>query len=89
MAAERQGLKSEYLNQATGIASKMGIKVKFFSLKNLVIKPGAVAGMLRTIINFLKLRFPAFMGINVLWSLALFGKPHTHSLIPPPFNTLH
>jgi len=23
----------------------------------------------------LRARFPAFMGMNVLWSLALFGKP--------------
>ncbi|MCJ1318467.1 hypothetical protein MMC15_003795 [Xylographa vitiligo] len=72
VAAERQGLKSEYVTQATGIASKLGMKVKVPSLKDLVTKPGAVASMLRTIMNFLKLRFPAFMGMNVLWSLALF-----------------
>lgn len=29
--------------------------------------------MLRAIMNFLKLRFPAFLGMNVLYSLALFG----------------
>ena len=74
VAAERQGLKSEYVTQATGIASKLGMKVKVPSLKDLVTKPGAVASMLRAIMNFLKLRFPAFMGMNVLWSLAVFGK---------------
>lgn len=44
------------------------------SLKDLVTKPGAVAGALKTIMNTLKLRWPAFMGTNVLWSLGLFGK---------------
>lgn len=71
--AEKQGLKSEYATQAAGVASKMGMKVKVPNLKDLVTKPGAVAGMLRAIMNFLKLRFPAFMGMNVLLSLALFG----------------
>ena len=73
-AAERQGLKSEYLNTATGMASKLGLKARVPSLKDLVTKPGAVASMLKTIMNFLKTRFPAFMGMNVLWSLALFRK---------------
>lgn len=72
-AAEKQGLKSKYMSQGAGIAEKMGMKVKVPSLKDLVTKPGAIAGMLRAIMNFLKLRFPAFLGMNVLWSLALFG----------------
>jgi len=43
-------------------------------LKALVSEQGAVAGMLRSILNFLKLRFPAFVtGTNVLMSLAVFG----------------
>ncbi|KAI9824309.1 MAG: hypothetical protein M1826_007406 [Phylliscum demangeonii] len=42
------------------------------SLKDMVTKPGAVAGILRAIMNFLKLRWPAFMGTSVLWSLGLF-----------------
>ncbi|KFY21359.1 hypothetical protein V493_07473 [Pseudogymnoascus sp. VKM F-4281 (FW-2241)] len=41
-------------------------------LKDLVTKPGAVAGLLKTIMNSLKLRWPAFMGTNVLLSLGLF-----------------
>ncbi|MCJ1304438.1 hypothetical protein MMC08_007250 [Hypocenomyce scalaris] len=71
-AAEKQGLKSKYMSQGAGIAEKMGMRVKVPSLKDLVTKPGAIAGMLRAIMNFLKLRFPAFLGMNVLWSLALF-----------------
>lgn len=72
-AAEKQGLHSKYTDQAAKAAGKMGVKVKVPSLKSLVTKPGAVAGMLRAIMNFLKLRFPAFLGMNVLYSLALFG----------------
>jgi hypothetical protein len=44
------------------------------SLKELVTKPGAVVGILKAIMNFLKLRWPAFLGTNVLLSLGLFGK---------------
>lgn len=73
-AAEKHGVSSKYAEPAAGLASKMGFKMKVPSLKDLVTKPGAVAGMLRAIMNFLKLRFPAFMGMNVLWSLSLFRK---------------
>ncbi|MCJ1250979.1 hypothetical protein MMC30_008209 [Trapelia coarctata] len=71
-AAEKQGIKSEYLTKSAGLAEKMGVKVRVPNLKDLVTKPGAVATLLRSIMNFLKLRFPAFAGMNVLWSLALF-----------------
>jgi hypothetical protein len=47
---------------------------KMGSLKDLVAKPGAVVSLLKTIMNALKLRWPAFMGTNVLLSLALFGE---------------
>ena len=52
------------------------------SVKNLVTEKGAVAQMLRSILNFLRTRFPAFMsGTNVLMSLAVFSKPnHTLTL---------
>lgn len=54
----------------------MGAAAKAFltpsSLKDLVTKPGAVVSMLKAIVNALKLRWPAFMGTNVLLSLALF-----------------
>ena len=85
-AAEKQGVKSAHLKQATAAASAMGMKIKVPNLKDLVTKPGAVAGMLRAIMNFLKVRFPAFMGMNVLWSLALFGKLHLSYTHSPPFS---
>jgi len=62
----------ENAGKAAGAAKKAGFKVP--SLKDLVGKPGAVAAMLRSIMTFLRARFPAFMGMNVLWSLAVFGK---------------
>ena len=73
-AAEKHGVKSRYADMAAKGAGKAGLKVKVPSLKDLVTKPGAVAGMLKAIMNFLKLRFPAFLGLNVLYSLALFGQ---------------
>ena len=73
-AAEKHGVNSKYANMAAKGASKAGLKVRVPSLKELVTKPGAVAGMLKAIMNFLKLRFPAFLGMNVLYSLALFGR---------------
>ncbi|KAL8654090.1 MAG: hypothetical protein Q9210_001718 [Variospora velana] len=71
-AAEKQGLNSKYVNKGAHMAEKAGVKVRVPSLKDLVTKPGAVAGLLKTIMNFLKLRFPAFLGMNVLYSLGLF-----------------
>lgn len=65
-----------------GAAGASGAK-KFFTptmLKNLVTKPGAVVGLLKAIMNALKMRWPAFMGTNVLFSLGLFGKPETPPL---------
>ena len=81
-AAEKHGVNSRYANMAAKGVEKTGLKVKVPSLKDLVTKPGAVAGMLKAIMNFLKLRFPAFLGMNVLYSLALF------SIIPIPFYVL-
>ena len=71
-AAERAssyGVNLEKSGKAAGTAAKF---LKTPSLKDLVGKPGAVTGMLRSIMNYLRTRFPAFAGINVLWSLALF-----------------
>ncbi|KAI3318449.1 hypothetical protein HD806DRAFT_315881 [Xylariaceae sp. AK1471] len=71
VAAEAQGLSA-----AEG--SKGGLKgaaKKYLtpgSLHDLVTKPGAVVGLLKGIVNALKTRFPAFIGTNVLWSLAVF-----------------
>ncbi|KAI9050552.1 hypothetical protein LZ554_005713 [Drepanopeziza brunnea f. sp. 'monogermtubi'] len=60
---------------AGGVAGIGAAAMKFLkptSLKDLVTKPGAVVSMLKTILNALKLRWPAFMGTNVLLSIALF-----------------
>ena len=83
-AAEKHGLNSKYANMAASGASKAGLKVRVPSLKDLVTKPGAVAGMLKAIMNFLKLRFPAFLGMNVLYSLALFGMLFRSLMCLPP-----
>ncbi|KAF9881885.1 hypothetical protein CkaCkLH20_01031 [Colletotrichum karsti] len=42
------------------------------NLSDLVTKPGAVVGMLKAIVNALKLRWPAFIGTNAIISVALF-----------------
>ncbi|EGC43519.1 conserved hypothetical protein [Histoplasma capsulatum var. duboisii H88] len=73
MAAEKAGKSGISLEEATTTAEKakkMGLRIP--SLKELVGKPAAIAGMLRSIVSFLQARFPALMGMNVLMSLALF-----------------
>jgi hypothetical protein len=42
------------------------------NLLELVTKPGALVGMLRAIVSALQTRWPAFIGVNVIWSVALF-----------------
>lgn len=66
-------------------------KAKIPSLKSLLSAEGAVATMLRSILNFLKLRFPAILtGTNILMSLAVCRKslhpPHNHN---PKTNPPH
>lgn len=59
--------------KSAGPSSFVKKKMRVPSLKSLVSAEGAVAGMLRSILNFLKLRFPAFVtGTNILMSLAVF-----------------
>lgn len=76
-------------------AGKSGGKMRVPSLQELVTKPGAVIGLLKAIMNFLKLRFPAFLGMNVLYSLALFSKSafrashRAHGLILARSPALH
>lgn len=71
VAAESQGLKG-------ASASKGGIKAQAKNLlmpknlSDLLTKPGAIVGMLKAIMNALKTRWPAFIGTNVIWSIALF-----------------
>jgi hypothetical protein len=72
VAAEAQGLGAAAATGGFSAAAKSMLTPS--TLKNLVTKPGAVAGMLRAVMNALKLRWPAFMGTNVLFSLGLFGK---------------
>lgn len=76
--AKASGSSSKY-----GKYAKSGAKYakKYPPLKKLVSEQGAIAAMLRAILNFLKLRFPAVVtGTNVLMSLAVFSKPR-----PPCF----
>ncbi|PKY08511.1 hypothetical protein P168DRAFT_323629 [Aspergillus campestris IBT 28561] len=68
--AAKSGMNIENVGKAAAAANKMGIQVP--SLKELVGKPAAVVGMLRSIVAFLRARFPAVLGMNALWSLALF-----------------
>ncbi|RGP65038.1 ring-like domain-containing [Fusarium longipes] len=68
-AAESQGLKA---NTEKGLKDAAIDLLKPSNLTDLVTKPGAVVGMLKAIVNALKVRWPAFIGTNVLWSVALF-----------------
>ncbi len=76
MAAEAQALGGRGVG-ASATGGGLGAAAKSFftptSLKDLVTKPGAVVSLLKAIMNALKLRWPAFMGTNVLLSLGLFG----------------
>ncbi|KAI0546413.1 hypothetical protein F4679DRAFT_412701 [Xylaria curta] len=70
VAAEAQGLETKEVGGGLKDAAK-----KFLTpgnLHDLVTKPGALVGLLKGIVNALKTRFPAFIGTNVLWSLAVF-----------------
>ncbi|KIW83716.1 hypothetical protein Z517_02962 [Fonsecaea pedrosoi CBS 271.37] len=68
--AQKSGVNMDNAGKAAAAAKKMGFKTP--SLKELVGKPTAITAALRSIMNYLRARFPAFMGMNVLWSLALF-----------------
>ena len=70
--AQKSGINMENAGKAAATAKKMGFKTP--SLKQLVRHPTAITATLRWIINYLRMRFPAFMGVNVLWSLAMFGE---------------
>ncbi|KAK4099388.1 hypothetical protein N658DRAFT_410075, partial [Parathielavia hyrcaniae] len=61
-AAEAQGLKGE--TDAAGLARFLMPK----NLQDLVLTPAIVKSMLSAIVNALKLRWPAFVGTNMLWS---------------------
>lgn len=80
VAAEAQGFGKAGTSASGGFSAKSFLKPT--SLKDLVTKPGAVVSMLKAIMNALKLRWPAFMGTNVLLSLALFGMQSPCILLP-------
>ncbi|KLU86131.1 hypothetical protein MAPG_05150 [Magnaporthiopsis poae ATCC 64411] len=70
-AAESQGLKHD--DDSKGGLKDTAMRLLMPSnLQELVTKPSAIVGMLKAIMNALKLRWPAFIGTNVMWSLAIF-----------------
>ncbi|RDA95192.1 hypothetical protein CP533_1856 [Ophiocordyceps camponoti-saundersi (nom. inval.)] len=67
-AAASQGIKTEATGGIKGMAKNVLMP---HNLAELVTKPGAIVGMLRAIVEVLKTRWPAFIGMNVIWSVAL------------------
>ncbi|KAM3516347.1 hypothetical protein MY11210_000106 [Beauveria gryllotalpidicola] len=67
-AAASQGIKANTDDGLKGTAKKIFLPQ---NITELVTKPGAVVAMLRAIVEALKTRWPAFIGMNVLWSVAL------------------
>lgn len=71
VAAASQGL--EHDKDAGGGIKGQAMKLLIpKNMGELVTKPSAIVGMLKAIMNALKLRWPAFIGTNVIWSVALF-----------------
>lgn len=57
------------------------------NLANLIKTPGAIVGMLRAIVEVLKSRWPAFIGMNVIWSVALSCEFLFFTCLrPPPYS---
>ncbi|KAK2591617.1 hypothetical protein QQS21_010686 [Conoideocrella luteorostrata] len=67
-AAASQGIKAETSGGLKGTAKNVFVPK---NLMQLVTKPGAIVGMLRAIVEVLKTRWPAFIGLNVIWGVAL------------------
>ncbi|KAG5976193.1 hypothetical protein E4U55_007466 [Claviceps digitariae] len=67
-AAASQGIKAETSGGVKGAAKSVFLPA---NLAQLVTKPGAIVGMLRAIVEVLKTRWPAFIGMNVIWGVAL------------------
>lgn len=73
--SEKPGADAKKMEEMAESVSKQRkrAKRKIPPLKKVIKQQGAVAGLLRSILNFLKMRFPAFMtGTNILLSLAVF-----------------
>lgn len=65
-AAQAGGMKGE--TDAGGLARFLMPK----NLNDLLLTPAIVKTMLKAIFNALKVRWPAFVGMNALWSVAVF-----------------
>ncbi|KAL2266935.1 hypothetical protein VTJ83DRAFT_4212 [Remersonia thermophila] len=71
-AAEAQGLQRG-ADKKAGVKDAKGL-AKFLAprgLGDLMLTPAIVKSMLKAIVNALKLRWPAFVGTSLLWSLAI------------------
>ncbi|CAH0001444.1 unnamed protein product [Clonostachys byssicola] len=68
-AAKSQGLEASMEGGIKEAASNLFVPK---NLLELVTKPGALVSMLRAIVSTLQARWPAFIGVNVIWSVALF-----------------
>ena len=78
-AAESQGMKPEDTSfDPKNTAEKLLLTKKIMEL---VTKPGAIVSMLRAIVETLKARWPAFIGMNVIWSVALTRKSEVTQLV--------
>lgn len=78
VAAESQGLKHDReAAKGKGLKEQAMNLVMPKNLSDLLTKPSAIVGMLKAIMNALKVRWPAFIGTNVIWSVALFCKLST------------
>ena len=71
-AAKSQGIDASTEGGIKATAQKIFLP---HNLLELLTKPGALVGMLRAIVSTLQTRWPAFIGLNVIWSVALFCKP--------------
>ncbi|KAG6036714.1 hypothetical protein E4U41_005551, partial [Claviceps citrina] len=67
-AAASQGIKPDASGGLKGAAKSVFLPA---NLTQLVTKPGAIVGMLRAIVGVLRTRWPAFIGMNVIWGVAL------------------
>jgi hypothetical protein len=75
MQAEKPGFDAKQRAAASGGTKSKLKRATIPSLKSLISAEGAVATMLKSILQFLKLRFPAILtGTNVVMSLAVCSK---------------
>lgn len=75
MQARMAAASAPSSSSSVGSSSTKKQKRKVPSAKSLVTEKGAVASMLRSIVSFLKFRFPAVVtGTNVIMSLSVFSK---------------